>query len=153
MNGVTVRPATAGDADALVERNVLLAAESEGRALDPGVVARGVRLLLSDPDRGRYWIAEADGAPRGSCLVTTEWSDWTNGRYWWLQSVYVDPEWRRRGVFRALWEAVVAEARAAGDVASIRLYVLAGNAAGRATYEGVGMEDTGYLVYEREIDR
>jgi GNAT superfamily N-acetyltransferase len=86
--------------------------------------------------------------------VTTEWSDWTNGRYWWFQSVYVVPEWRGRGVFRALWDHVENAARKEGDVASLRLYVERDNASARAVYEKLGMEESGYLVYEKWlIDR
>jgi ribosomal protein S18 acetylase RimI-like enzyme len=115
-------------------------------------------MLLSDPTHGQYWIAEAageqggdgdGGEPVGQCLVTTEWSDWMNGRYWWFQSVYVVPEWRGRKVFRALWDHVESSARKEGDVASLRLYVERDNASARAIYEKLGMEETGYRVYEK----
>ena len=155
-----IRAARPSDAEAIAEFNRRLASESEGRDLDPDTLLRGVRMLLSDPARGQYWIAEAasdggggsrgdGGEPVGQCLVTTEWSDWTNGRYWWFQSVYVVPEWRGRKVFRALWDHVESAARAAGDVASLRLYVERDNASARAIYGKLGMEETGYLVYEK----
>jgi ribosomal protein S18 acetylase RimI-like enzyme len=166
-NGLTIRAARPSDADVIAEFNRRLASESEGRELDPDTLARGVRALLSDPSHGQYWIAEStspegaagsDGdrgrACVGQCLVTTEWSDWTNGRYWWFQSVYVVPEWRGRRVFRALWDHVESSAREVGDVASLRLYVERDNASARAVYEKLGMEQTGYLVYEKWlIDR
>lgn len=143
----------AGDADvpALVEGNVRLAAESEGRTLDPATVERGVRAILSDPGGARYWVAEAGGAVRGQCLVTIEPSDWTDGRYWWLQSVWVDPAWRRRGVFRALWDRVLEAAVREGDVAAVRLYVERENRPARAVYERLGMRPTGYRVYELPV--
>jgi GNAT superfamily N-acetyltransferase len=140
------------DADTIARFNVLLAEESEGRALDPATVTRGVPLLLSDPDRARYWIAEADGGVQGQCAVTTEWSDWSAGRYWWLQSVYVTPEWRGKGVLRALWDRVVADARALGDVAAIRLYVDKDNTGARIAYTRLGMSESPYLVYEARLD-
>ncbi|HYO47230.1 MAG TPA: GNAT family N-acetyltransferase [Gemmatimonadota bacterium] len=151
---LTIRAARAADADVIAEFNRRLASESEGRELDPDTLARGVAALLSDPTRGQYWVAEDEGEPVGQCLVTTEWSDWTNGRYWWFQSVYVAPEWRGRRVFRALWDHVESSARKEGDVASLRLYVERDNTSARAVYEKLGMEQTGYLVYEKWlIDR
>lgn len=154
MSGVEIRraTATAADAGALALGNVRLAAESEGRELDAAKVERGVRLIQADPSRGDYWVAEAGGAVVGQCLVTTEWSDWSNGRYWWFQSVWVEPDWRGRGVFRALWDRVLAAAREAGDVAAMRLYVEAENRSARAIYERLGMAATGYRVYELPLD-
>ncbi len=150
--GLTIRPAGPADADTIARFNVLLAAESENRALDPELLARGVRLLLSDSDRARYWVAQADGEIGGQCMVTTEWSDWSNGRYWWLQSVYVTPAWRGKGVLRALWDRVMADAHALGDVASIRLYVEKDNQGAREAYARLGMEQTPYLVYEAKLE-
>ena len=161
---VRIRAARPSDAEVIAEFNLRLAKESEGRDLDRDTLLSGVRMLLSDPAHGQYWIAEApreDGGgdtggaaePVGQCLVTTEWSDWTNGRYWWFQSVYVVPEWRGRKVFRALWDHVESSARKEGDVASLRLYVERDNASARTIYEKLGMEETGYLVYEKWLTR
>ncbi|MBW3660408.1 MAG: GNAT family N-acetyltransferase [Gemmatimonadetes bacterium] len=146
-----MRPAGAADVGGLVERNLALAAESEDRVLDRSAVEAGVRAILGSSRRGRYWVAEVDGTVRGQCLVTEEPSDWTGGRYWWIQSVYIDPDWRGTGVFRRLWEVVGAAAAEAGDVASIRLYVARGNRAARAVYERLGMEETDYRVYEKPV--
>lgn len=148
---VTVRSATPDDAPTIADFNRVLAAESEGRELDPGRLERGVRLLLADPKRAHYWVAEAEGRIVGQCMVTTEWSDWSAGRYWWLQSVYVVPDWRGRGVLRALWDQVIEEGKALGDVASIRLYVERDNTGARSAYERLGMEQTPYLVYEHRL--
>ena len=163
-SGISIRAARPSDATLIADFNRRLALESEGREIDPATLDEGVRKLLADPARGHYWIAEdtepaGGGAtdapvPAGQCLVTTEWSDWTNGRYWWFQSVYVPPEYRGRGIFRALWDHVESHARREGDVASLRLYVERDNASARAVYEKLGMEETGYLVYEKcLIDR
>ncbi|MFN2383545.1 MAG: N-acetyltransferase family protein [Gemmatimonadota bacterium] len=149
---VTVRPATPEDAPRLADFNCRLALESEDRTLDAAMVETGARSILADPARGQYWLGIGDGEPVGCCLVTTEWSDWTAGRYWWLQSVYVEPAWRGRKVFGALWRRVLAAARAAGDVTAIRLYVEAENRDGRAVYERIGMHPTPYLVYELPLE-
>lgn len=143
----TVRPATPGDVGAIAAGNVRLAEESEGKLLDPAVVESGVTAILADPSRARYWVVEADGAIVGQCMVNEEPSDWAGGRYWWIQSVYVDPEWRGRGVFRALWDRVLEEARVTGDVAEVRLYVERENRAARTVYERLGMKETSYRLY------
>jgi GNAT superfamily N-acetyltransferase len=145
---VTVRAAGPADAERIADFSRRLALESEGIVLDPARVAEGVRLGLETTARARYWMAEDGGEVVGQCMVTTEWSDWRAGWMWWLQSVYVTPEARGRGVFRALWERVLADARAAGDVVGIRLYVHDENDDARAIYERVGMERSPYLVYE-----
>lgn len=149
---IAVRPAVSSDAPAIVERNLALASESEGRALDRAVVEAGVRAILADPGRGRYWIAELDGRVVGQCLVTTEWSDWSGGAYWWLQSVYVDREARGTGVFRSLFDRVRSEA-GNRDVAALRLYVDEENRSARAVYERLGMDRTGYRIYQLSLMR
>src|SRR5438105_2310221 len=108
---LTLRRATLADAPVIAEYNQRLAHETEGRSLDPPVIAAGVRAVLSDPERGRYFVAERDGAVVGQLMITTEWSDWRNGWIWWIQSVYVRMDARRQGVFRALYEHALAAAR------------------------------------------
>lgn len=145
---VRVRDATAADADTLADFNARMAWETEGKRLLPHVVGAGVRRLLGEPGLGYYLVAEADGESVASLLVTTEWSDWRNGRFWWIQSVYVVPAWRRRGVFRALYDAVKERSEAQGDVCGFRLYVERDNARAQATYRSLGMEETDYRIME-----
>ena len=149
---MTVRRATAADADVIAEFNRHLAVESESHVLDADTVARGVRLGLDGAGLARYWLAEAEDGIRGQSMVTVEWSDWRAGPVWWLQSVYVVPEWRGRGVFRALWDHVIGEARQE-DVVGLRLYVHHENASARNVYERLGMTDTPYRVYELPFGR
>ena len=150
---VTVRPGRVGDAARVALFNLRLAAESEGLKLDPSTVERGVRAALADPAKGAYFVAEsADPADAGEvvgCLmVTREWSDWRNGDLWWVQSVYVAPDHRRRGVFRALLRAAESAATDAGAV-GLRLYVDKGNAAARDTYLRLGFEVAHYDLMEK----
>src|SRR5437016_3340882 len=135
---LTLRRATAADAAVIVDFNQRLAAETEGRPLDPAVLSAGVAAVLADPVRGLYFLAEADGAVVGQLMVTTEWSDWRNGWIWWIQSVYVRGEARRQGVFRALYEHVHAQALANPAVVGLRLYVERENLAAQQTYERLG---------------
>jgi ribosomal protein S18 acetylase RimI-like enzyme len=147
MSAITIRPATLADLDHLVEWNAAMAAETEDKTLDPDVLRKGVQAVLDNPARGFYLVAERDGHAVGSLLVTYEWSDWRNGNFFWIQSVYVVPEARRSGVFRALYEAVEQRARKSGAV-GMRLYVELENHRAQTTYEGLGMHRCAYHMYE-----
>jgi GNAT superfamily N-acetyltransferase len=146
---LSIRQAGPADAAVVAEFNRLLALESEGKTLDAAVLAAGVATALADPNKSVYFLAEEDGTPAGQIMYTMEWSDWRNGWFWWIQSVYVRAEARRRGVFRALYEHVHQAARADGQVIGLRLYVERANHAAQETYRRLGMEAAGYLVFER----
>jgi GNAT superfamily N-acetyltransferase len=145
-----IRDADRDDADFLVAGNVAMALEAERKQLDPAIVARGVRAVLDDHAKGRYFVAELAGERVGQLMITDEWSDWRNGRFWWIQSVFVLPAARRRGVFRALFGHVEQLARSAADVCGLRLYVERGNLRAQATYRHCGLDDGGYLVMESD---
>jgi ribosomal protein S18 acetylase RimI-like enzyme len=149
---VTVEAARPDDVDVIVRMNQLLAEESEGRSLDPAVIRAGVAAVLADSQKGTYWVAraKAGGAVVGQTLVTTEWSDWRNGWFWWLQSVYVEREHRRTGVFRALYRQIAHTARNRWDVCGVRLYVERSNTVAQRTYEAIGFVTTDYLVQEND---
>lgn len=150
MNPTVIRSARPDDAAIIAEFNARLAQESEGKALDGATVRAGVERVLAEASLGRYFVAEIDGRVAGQMMITFEWSDWRNGMFWWVQSVYVVPEARRRGVFRAIFDHVHALARATPGVCGLRLYVEAGNAVAHQTYDRLGLLDAGYRV--REID-
>ena len=144
-----VRAATAADHATLVRFNAALASESEGLVLNPATLAQGVAQVLADPARGHYFLAMGDlgDAPLGALLVTQEWSDWRNAYWLWIQSVYVEPTARRRGVYRALHAHVVEQAAQLG-AAGVRLYVEPNNSSAQATYRALGMSKT-YDVMEQ----
>ncbi|MFO0878887.1 MAG: N-acetyltransferase [Gemmataceae bacterium] len=146
---LTVRAATPADVDVIAEFNRRMALETEHRVLDPGVLWPGVRAVLEDPARGVYHVVERAGEVVGQLLITTEWSDWRNGWFWWIQSVFVREDARRLGVFRLLYDHVCAQARAQGDVVGLRLYVERDNRRAQSTYERLGMGATDYLLLER----
>ena len=146
---VRIRLAQAQDAPVLAEFNIAMARETEGKRLLPSVVGAGVRRMLADPALGFYLVAEAGAEVAGALMVTTEWSDWRNGRFWWIQSVYVRPQWRRRGVFGALYRHLAEVAENEPDVCGFRLYVERENANAQATYRALGMEGTDYLLFEQ----
>ena len=148
---VTCRAARAGDLDALVRATLGNAFETEALRLDPAVVRPAVQALLADPRKGLAFVAEDGGAVVGSLYVTFEWSDWHGAWYWWIQSLYVVPGRRGEGVYTALYRFVQGQARAAGDVRSIRLYVEKANEAGLRAYRGHGMKEAPYVVFEQTI--
>jgi len=150
---ISIRTAQTSDAAIIAEFNARLAAESENATLDSAKVALGVHAMLADRNKGIYYLACDKENVVGQLAITLEWSDWHNGWYWWIQSVYTAPAARGQGVFRRLFAHVVSEAEKAGDVASIRLYVENHNDRAQRTYEAVGMRPSGYLVYDRPIIR
>ena len=150
---LTIRRAEARDTAVVAEFNQRLAWETEHKRLDPAVLGRGVARVLADPDCGFYLLAESGGEVVGQLMATFEWSDWRDGWFWWVQSVYVREDHRRAGVFRALYADLVTRAQAAGDVAGLRLYVEKDNARAQATYEQLGLKEAGYLVRECMFDR
>lgn len=147
-----VRLAEDGDIETLVKFNIALAWETEQKKLEPPVVTKGVRMLLNDPQHGFYTVAEIAGRVVGCILITYEWSDWRCGQFWWIQSVYVDPEFRRRGVFRKLYEYLKEKASSEPHVCGFRLYVEHSNLAGQSTYAGLGMEEASYKFYEESFE-
>lgn len=144
----TIRSATQADLEAIVSFQQLMAEETEGKRLDQERLTAGVSAVLQDPAKGRYLVAEEGGQVLGSLALTYEWSDWRAGWFWWIQSVFVVLEARRTGIYRALYAAVEAEARAAGDVCGVRLYVEKDNRTARATYASLGMHESHYRLYE-----
>jgi GNAT superfamily N-acetyltransferase len=148
MTDLSVRAATAADVDLLATWAEAMAWETEHKQLNPSTVRRGVALGLADPARARYFVAEREGQPAGTLMLTTEWSDWRAGWWWWIQSVYVPPAHRRGGVLRALYRHVHAQAAATKEVCGLRLYVERDNATAQQTYLALGMEDAGYRVFE-----
>jgi GNAT superfamily N-acetyltransferase len=142
-----VRPATRADIPFLVGANAAMAWETEEKQLDRELLTRGVTGVFDEPRRGFYLIAERDEAVAGSLLITYEWSDWRNGDWWWIQSVYVRPEDRRHGVFRSLYRHVEASARATSGVVGLRLFVEWENERAQRTYAALGMEQEHYHMY------
>ena len=144
-----IRRARRRDAAALIAFNSAMALETEGKALMPHVVGAGVRHLLRHPDSGFYLVAESGGEVIAALMVTTEWSDWRSGEFWWIQSVYVRAEHRRQGVYSRLYRFVQALAAKKRGVCGFRLYVEHSNRRAQATYRASGMQRTHYLVYEQ----
>ncbi len=145
---MNLRRATIGDAQALAEFNINMAQETEGIELIPEVIRAGVETMINNPQMGFYLVVEDAGEIAASLMVTTEWSDWRNGLFWWIQSVYVRPRNRRQGLYRQLYHRVKTMAEEESTVCGFRLYVEHDNRLAQETYRALGMERTGYQLYE-----
>ncbi|MDC0163905.1 GNAT family N-acetyltransferase [Gammaproteobacteria bacterium] len=151
LHSTIIRNAGPDDISDIAQFNIAMAQETEERQLDPETIQSGVSGVIQNHAHGFYLIAERDQVAVGSLLITFEWSDWRNGTLWWIQSVYVKPEHRRTGVFKALYDAVIARARAAKSVRGIRLYVEQENLDAQSVYQKLSMQKTPYQMFERML--
>ncbi len=147
--GMTIRLATPNDWQTIADFNIRLADETESKTLVVETIEAGVQALLADPQHGRYFVACVGSQIVGQMMHTTEWSDWRNGEIWWLQSVYVDPEYRKAGVFRALYRHLESLAEQTPKVVGLRLYVEEENSRAIEAYRRMGLEPGGYTVMQR----
>ena len=147
-----VRSAEDRDLETLAKFNIALAWETEQKRLELPVVTAGLQTLLKDSRHGFYTVAEVAGEVVGCIMITYEWSDWRCGSFWWIQSVYVKPEFRRQGIFGKLYEFLKEKASHEKNVCGFRLYVEHSNLAGQSTYAGVGMKETSYKFYEESFE-
>ena len=143
-----IRRALSQDAPELAEFNINMAHETEGMELIPEVITAGVKGMIENPQRGYYLVVELDNGIQASLMVTTEWSDWRNGMFWWIQSVYVRPAYRRQGLYRELYARVKELAEQEPSVCGFRLYVECENTNAQKTYGSLGMVETEYKLFE-----
>jgi ribosomal protein S18 acetylase RimI-like enzyme len=143
-----IRRALSQDVTELAEFNTSTALETEGIELIPEVATAGVRAMIDNPQMGFYLVVELDNEIQASLMVTTEWSDWRNGMFWWVQSVYVRPPYRRQGLYRELYARVKELAEQEPAVCGFRLYVERDNVNAQKTYQSLGMLETDYKLFE-----
>lgn len=146
-----IRQALSQDAAELTEFNINMARETEAVELIPEVIHAGVETMINNPQMGFYLVVELDNGIQASLMVTTEWSDWRNGMFWWIQSVYVRPEYRRQGLYRELYERVKELAEQEPSVCGFRLYVERDNTTAQKSYVSLGMSKTEYKLFEELI--
>ena len=145
---IDVRRASAIDAPLIARHNGAMAQEIEQLELDQQRLLAAANAVIEDESKGFYLVAEDEHRVVGQLMITYEWSDWRNGVFWWIQSVYVDPAYRGRGVYTSLHTAIVEQAKTAGDVCGIRLYVEKSNENAQRSYRRLGMSRTAYDMYE-----
>ena len=151
MDKLITRKGTLADTETIVQFQKKMALETEGKTLQEFAIKSGVTEVIKDTQKGTYLVAEYEGHIIGSLLITYEWSDWRNGWFWWIQSVYVKSEWRRKGVYSHLYDEVKKLSSGVKNICGIRLYVEKENIIAQTVYKKLGMHDTKYLLYETEF--
>lgn len=147
---MNLRTSIKSDLNTIVSFNTAMAKETEGKSLADTAIRPGVLALLEDPSKGFYVLAEENSEIIGQLMVTKEWSDWRNGDFWWIQSVYVLPEFREKGVYRAMHEKIINMAETEDNVCGIRLYVDKDNSSAQEVYNKLGMEKSHYVMFEED---
>ena len=153
MNNVKIRNANLKDTGVIAEFNKAMALETENKILDYKVLLQGVTSVLKKPELGFYVVAELNNKVVGCLMITTEWSDWRNGVYWWIQSVYIHPEHRRCGIYSKMYEHIKIIAAENSQVCGFRLYVDQENEIAQQGYVSLGMKKTNYLLFEEIVSR
>jgi len=145
---LSIRKARINDAETIADFNTAMAKETEGKALEPVVIRAGVDSLFANPQYGFYVVAEVQNRIAGCLMITTEWSDWRNGLFWWIQSVYIHPDYRRQGIYRAMYSFVKELAWEKPNICGFRLYVEKENHIAQRTYAALGMVECYYKMFE-----
>lgn len=148
---INIRRATREDAEIIARFNEAMAEETEDKTLNPETIRAGVESVFEQARSAFYLVAERDDEIVGSLMITTEWSDWRNANFWWIQSVYVRSDARRTGVYRALHGAVRTRAETAANVCGLRLYVDQENTTAQNVYKALGMTNPSYTMYEEML--
>tara|TARA_B100001245_G_scaffold80658_1_gene57777 strand:+ start:1692 stop:2147 length:456 start_codon:yes stop_codon:yes gene_type:complete len=151
MDQISIREGSISDTPTIAKFQTQMALETESKILKESTIRQGVESVLKCPNKGFYIIAETDSQIIGSLLVTFEWSDWRNGWFFWIQSVFVDAKYRRQGVYRVMHSEVIRRTKASGNCCGIRLYVEKDNRNAQKVYKTLGMHETDYYIYEEEF--
>lgn len=150
---IEIRKARLDDLETIVKFNSNLAFETEGKKLNEYILTKGVKSLIDDDSKGQYYVYTVDGKVVGQIMHTYEWSDWRNGVFLWVQSVYVENEYRRKGIFKELYSYIKSICDNDENICGIRLYVEKENIQAKATYKSLDMYECNYHMYEYEVSR
>jgi GNAT superfamily N-acetyltransferase len=145
---IKIRKGISADRETIAHFQQAMASETENIQLDPETLVKGIQAIFDDPGKGQYFVAEFEDKIVASLMTTFEWSDWRNSTVWWLQSVYVLPEFRKQGIFRKMYAYVKSEVEKRSDVGGIRLYMVYSNTGAASTYKAVGMDGERYRMFE-----
>ncbi len=147
---IIIRNANKEDISIIVKFNTAMAMETESKTLESAIIREGVDAVLNNAALGHYFIAEIDDIPVGQLMITKEWSDWRNGEFWWIQSVYVYPDYRQNNIFKELYNEVLKLAKQSKIVCGVRLYVDKENTIAQNVYSKIGMKESNYIFFEED---
>ena len=145
---MNIRKALNKDIDVIARYNYNSAYETENKILNMNILTKGVEAIIKDENKGIYHVCEINGEVVGQIMYTFEWSDWRSGTFLWIQSVYVNKEFRGMGVFKALYKFIRDIADNDNNICGIRLYVEKENTIAKKTYKNIGMKECNYYIYE-----
>ena len=143
-----IRKAVTQDIKTIVGFNQDMALETESITLDEGKLVSGVKGVFEDPERGFYIVCEIEGIVRACLMITCEWSDWRNGTFWWIQSVFVHKKYRNQGLYRLMYEFIKTQIDSDDQTVGVRLYVDEDNAMAQNVYMRLGMKKSNYQLFE-----
>jgi len=150
---IHIRPAILEDYTLIAENNRKMAWETEEKILEGETIQKGAYEGIKKSNRCRFFLAEIGGKVVGQAMVAYEWSDWRNGEFWWIHSVYVNPENRKQGVFKKIYEFIEALAKSNPEVCGLRLYVENENINAQNVYSKLGLKDARYKIFEKEFGK
>ena len=148
MNQPLVRLATRDDVKSIVDFNRSMAMETENISLDKAVITQGVEAIFDNSKHGFYIVCELEDKVRACLMISYEWSDWRNGLFWWIQSVFVQKEFRQQGLYKSMYDFIKTKADLSEGIAGIRLYVDQNNTKAQSVYTKLGMIKSNYQLFE-----
>ena len=143
-----IRYANTEDIETIAGFQSAMALETENMTLAPETVQRGVKSVFEDPSKGFYLVSEEEHEVIACLMITLEWSDWRAQTIWWIQSLYVKPEWRQKGVYKNMYRHLNEIVHTDNSIGGIRLYVDKSNIRAQKVYEALGMDGEHYRFYE-----
>ncbi len=145
---VIIRKAETKDIEKLIQFQIRMAKETENLLLDEKTVYKGVKKIFTHPELGQYYVACIDDKVVASLLITPEWSDWRNGWIWWIQSVFVEPEFRQKGIYKSMYHDLKQKIENSSNLFGLRLYVDKRNKNAVKVYKQLGMNNEHYELFE-----
>ena len=143
-----IRKGTTNDLNCIVNFTLNLAKETESKELNKEVVKKGVLKILEGEIQGEYFVCEINGEIAGQIMILYEWSDWRNGYFIWIQSVYVDSKYRNKGVFKTMFDHIKDFCSSNSEFLGLRLYVDKNNKNAMEAYSKAGMYESNYKFYQ-----
>jgi GNAT superfamily N-acetyltransferase len=142
--------AVPGDVPRLVELLGILFTEEHELSPDPEKQRRALDLILADPSRARIYVAREGAKVVAMAALHFTTSTAEGGKVAGLEDCVVRPEYRRKGVGKALLEHVIEQARAEGAL-RVMLLTDGDNAGAQALYRKMGFAPSSMLAMRLKL--